>query len=69
MPIAHNQIEEIMNIVWDEVPMGGLERILRRLKRTQAYKKNSSFAQTIDRMIKKNKDAFKYKIGGESFDD
>lgn len=52
MPVAANQIVEIMQMLQKEIedPVV-LKRVVRKMKRTQAYRKNSSFRITIDRML------------------
>lgn len=54
MAVAKDQIKELLDIIWYEVPSGATERILKRFKSTKAYSVNKSFRETIDRMYEKN---------------
>lgn len=54
MAVAKDQIQELLDIIWYEVPAGATARILKRFKGTKAYSKNKSFKDTVDRMIERN---------------
>ena len=50
MAIARSQIEEVYQVLSEHVQPGELRPLLARLKATQAYERNASFRETIDRL-------------------
>jgi len=50
MPVANNQTEEIYNILRKYLTQKELREILIELRQTEAYRRNKSFAVTIDRL-------------------
>lgn len=51
MPVANSQIEELYGIFRQHLSQTELLQILDELKDTEAYRSNSSFAMTIDRLL------------------
>ena len=50
MAVAHSQTEELLKVLMKHLSQETILELLRDLRFTQAYKKNSSFRQTIDRL-------------------
>jgi len=50
MPVANNQTEEIYNILRKYLTQKALREVLIELRQTEAYRRNKSFAVTIDRL-------------------
>ena len=50
MAVKHTQIAELITIVVRNVGRARYETVLKELKTSQAYKRNQSFHETIERM-------------------
>jgi hypothetical protein len=53
MPVAKNQLQELVEIILQELGPDGMHRfrrILFRFKHTTAYVNNKSFKETVDRL-------------------
>jgi hypothetical protein len=54
MPVARTQLQELVDIMMEELGPDGktkFRRIMLRFKRTEAYRANRSFKETIDRFL------------------
>lgn len=51
MPIAYNQIDEVLDVVVEFTHPKNLMGLLLKLQQTKAYKQNNSYKATIDRLI------------------
>jgi hypothetical protein len=56
MPVAYNQIDEVLDIVGEFVHPKNRLGLFLKLKQTNAYKQNKSYAATIDRLIERYQD-------------
>lgn len=50
MPVANNQMEEVYNILRKYLTQTQLRDMVLELRDTEAYKRNNSFAETINRL-------------------
>lgn len=61
MPIAYNQIDEILDVVGEFVHPKNRVGLFLKLQNTKAYTQNKSYAATIDRLISKYSESEKVK--------
>ncbi len=54
MAVANNQIVEIYNITRDYIDIVSSRDMYKRLMKTQAYEKNASYRETINRLYAYN---------------
>ena len=52
MPVANKQINELSNIIKKYIDLDKLKQMLKDFSETEAYSKNTSFKETIDRLNK-----------------
>lgn len=53
MSVANSQIGEILAIILKYVPEKDVDSLLDDLRKTEAYQRNGSYQETIDRLVKK----------------
>lgn len=51
MAVARNQIQELLTVLMDYLPQDQIRPFLRDLMDTEAYRRNGSFKETVDRLM------------------
>jgi len=51
MPVRHDHLDELLQIMREFVVGSKLKKLLLRLQHSEAYVRNSSFRITVDRLI------------------
>lgn len=64
MAVAKSQVEELFLVVAQHVPRSSIWPLLRDLARTEAYRRNRSFRDTVDRLTAYERHEFASREGG-----